>query len=77
MDNGNSWTKSKGTTLDHAAILEDYRQVAMLIPRVWGKSIYLSAGQKEIPGWPEMSEPAARELHEAIMETIRFRYPIR
>ena len=61
--------------LDHAAILEGYKQVAKLIPRVWETSIYLSAGQKEIPGWSEMSDPSARELHEAIMETIRFSVP--
>ena len=41
VDNGNTWTRSKGgEMLDHAAILEDYRQVAMLIPHVWETYIY-------------------------------------
>ena len=75
MGNGNTWTKSKTTTIDHAAVLEAYRQVARLSPRVREKSIYSSARQKEILGWPEMSEPAARELHVAIMVAIRFPVP--
>ena len=74
VDNGNSWTplSNKGHMPNAATVLEEYRQIAMLIPRVWEKSIYLSCGHREIPGWTEMSSPSARELHEFIMETIRF-----
>jgi hypothetical protein len=76
VDNGNSWTRQKSSdTLDHPGILNDYLQIAKLVPTMWEKIIYLSAGEKEIPGWSNMSDPSARELHRSIMDVIRFAVP--
>ena len=42
VDNGNSWTplNQKGHMPDAARVLDEYRQIAMLLPRMWEKSIF-------------------------------------
>ena len=64
-----------GDSLDRSSILSDYLQIAKLIPTMWEEVIYLSAGEKDIPGWSNMSDPSARELHRSIMDGIRFAVP--
>ena len=62
---------------DTAKVVSEYEQIAALIPQLWEKCIYVSCGRKIILGWQEMSDVAARELHDELRERIRGAFPVR
>ena len=53
-----------------AKVVSEYEQLAVLIPQVWERCIYVTCGRTILLGWQEMSDVAARELHDQLRERI-------
>ena len=70
VDNEHSWVIKM---VHHRALLWLPRTIrdCEVDPHTFEKCIYLSAGQKQIPGWGEMSVESARTLHKDMRNRIK------
>ena len=71
VDNRNSWIESSEHKPDWADLMERCVDVAKILTASWGKVMYESAGETEIPAWENMNCPAARRLHRGLRRAIR------